>query len=141
MKVIGWNQKTIEEFNVKRGRGVGPWGDNLLVLTAQGRKSSEEIRTPLVFRRDGDRYVVVASMSGAPNNPKWYHNLEVNPEADLEVAGPNGTQHIKARAQALATGPERDRLYQYMTDVWPAFADYQKKTDRTIPIVVLEPVG
>lgn len=140
MKVVGWNQKTIDEFNAKRGRGVGGWGDNLLVLTARGCKSNEEIRTPLVFRRDGDKFVVVASKGGAPDNPMWYHNLEVNPEADVEVAGPNGTQHIKARAQTLASGPERDRLYQYMTEVWPAFADYETKTDRTIPIVVLEPV-
>jgi deazaflavin-dependent oxidoreductase (nitroreductase family) len=140
MKVVGWNQKTIEEFNAKQGRGVGPWGDNLLVLTARGCKSDEEIRTPLVFRREGDRYVVVASKGGAPDNPKWYHNVQVNPEVDIEVAGHDGTEHIKAKARAVPSGPERDRLYEYMTAVWPSFADYQKKTDRTIPIVLLEPI-
>ena len=140
MKVIGWNQKTIEEFNAKKGRGVGPWGDNLLILTARGGKSDEEIRTPLVFRRDGSRYVVVASKGGAPDHPRWYHNVQVNPEVDIEVAGHDGTEHVKAKARALPNGPERDRLYEYMTEVWRSFADYQKKTDRTIPIVALEPI-
>lgn len=140
MKVVGWNQKTIAEFNAKKGRGIGSWGDNLLILTARGHKSDEEIRTPLVFRRDGDNYVVVASKGGAPTHPRWYHNVQINPEVDIEVAGTDGTEHIKVRAVTLPSGPERDRLYAYMTEIWPGFADYEKKTERTIPIVVLEPI-
>src|SRR5205085_1125212 len=115
MTAIGWNQKTIEEFHAKKGRGVGPWRDNLLLLTAKGAKSGDEITTPLVFRKDGDHYVVVASKGGAPAHPSWYKNLQANPEVELEVAEKGGVAKIKARARVLPEGPEHDRLYAYMT--------------------------
>jgi len=140
MTAIAWNQKTIEEFRSKKGRGVGPWKE-LLLLTARGAKSGDSITTPLVCRKIGDDFVVVASKGGAPEHPFWYRNIQANPEVELEVVADGGTEVIKARAQALPSGPERDRLFEAMAEVWPAFKDYEKKTDRVIPIVVLTPLA
>jgi deazaflavin-dependent oxidoreductase (nitroreductase family) len=140
MTATAFNQKTIDEFHAKQGRGIGPWGENLLLMTSKGAISGEEITTPLVQRKDGDRYVVVASKGGTPENPSWYHNIAVNPEVEIEVPAPGGTERLRARATRLPNGPERDRLYAYMTEVWPSFADYAAKTERTIPIVVLDPI-
>jgi deazaflavin-dependent oxidoreductase (nitroreductase family) len=133
-----FNQRTIDEFNAKAGLGVGPWRDNLLLMTSRGASSGREIVNPLVYRRRGDDYVIVASKGGAPENPRWYHNILANPVVEVEVAGPEGIERFPARAEVLAEGPERDQLYAYMTEVWPAFADYQAKTTRTIPIVLLK---
>ena len=138
MPATAFNQRTIDEFNAKKGRGVGPWRDHLLLMTAKGASSGGEITTPLVYRRQGDEYVVVASKGGAPANPNWYRNVQVNPEVELEVAGIDGTERFRARARVVAEGPERDRLYAYMTEVWPGFSDYAAKTARTIPVVVFE---
>lgn len=138
MTAIAWNQKTIEEFHAKNGRGVGAWRDNILLLTATGAKSGDSITTPLVYRKDGDHYVVVASKGGAPEHPKWLGNLKSNPIVEIEVAKDSGTETFKARARPIMSGPERDRLYEHLTGVWPSFRDYQQRTDRTIPVVVLE---
>jgi deazaflavin-dependent oxidoreductase (nitroreductase family) len=138
MPATPFNQRTIDEFDAKKGRGVGPWRDNLLLMTSRGARSGHEITTPLVYRRDGDDYVVVASKGGAPVHPNWYRNVQVNPLVDVEVAGPEGTERFNARARVVADGPERDRLYAYMTEVWPSFSDYATRTARTIPVVVLE---
>jgi len=137
---VGFNEKTVAEFDAKKGRGVGPWGDNLLLLTATGCVSGERITTPLVYRRHGGDFVLVASRGGAPEHPKWYGNLRANPEVEIEMADGDGTQTVGARARLVPEGPERDELYAYMVEVWPAFADYEKKTDRKIPIVVLTPI-
>ena len=139
MTAIGWNQKTIERFNAQKGRDMQPWGDNLLLMTARGAKSGDSITTPLVYRKEGDHLVVVASKGGAPAHPWWYHNIQANPVVEVEVAKDDGIEKFPARAKVLPEGPERDRLYDYMIEVWPAFAQYQTKTDRTIPIVILEP--
>jgi deazaflavin-dependent oxidoreductase (nitroreductase family) len=133
-----FNQRTIDEFHAKQGRGVGVWGDNLLLLTAKGARSGHQITTPLVYRRLGDDYVVVASKGGAPDNPHWFGNLRADPIVDLEVANSGRTERFQARATVLTNGPEHDRHFQYMTEVWPAFAAYQAKTGRTIPVVILK---
>lgn len=138
MTATAFNQRTIEEFHARRGRGVGQWGDHLLLMTARGARTDEEITTPLVYRREGDDCVVVASKGGAPDHPHWYRNLQVNPSVEVEVASPEGTRRFRARARVVAKGPERDRLFALMTEVWPAFADYAARTTRTIPVVVLE---
>src|SRR2546421_12489335 len=104
MPTTAFNQRTIDEFNARQGRGIEPWGDNLLLMTSKGARSGEEITTPLVYRRNGDEYVVVASKGGAPANPDWYHNVQVNPEVDVEVAGPDGPEHFRARASTAAEG-------------------------------------
>jgi len=92
---------------------------------------------PVAYHRDGDRYVIVASKSGAPTNPDWYHDLVKHPRATVEV----GDEHFEVKATPLASGPERDRLYQAHAALMPGFRDYVKKTKRVIPVVVLERVA
>lgn len=138
MKATPFNQKTIAEFNAKKGRGVGMFGDHLLLMTAKGAKSGEAITTPLVYGLEGDDYIIVASKGGAPMHPTWFGNIKKNPEIGVEVANAGGTEKFKARARVVDSRPERDRLYQEMTKIWPSFADYQTRTERLIPVVVLE---
>jgi len=112
-------------------RGYHWRGTTILLLSTRGHTSGEERTTPLIHRTDGDRWVVVASKGGAPEHPGWYANLLANPEATIEVKA----EEIPVRA-TTATGEERSRLWSLMAGVWPAYDDYQKKTDREIPIVV-----
>jgi deazaflavin-dependent oxidoreductase (nitroreductase family) len=132
--VASWNAGVIEQFHAKGGKGIGPWGDHLLLLTTRGAKTGQIRTTPLVYHRDGDRYVIVASKGGAPSNPGWYHNLVKHREAEIEV----GTERFKVRATPITKGPERDRLYEAQGDVFAGFRVYPKKTKRVIPVVVLE---
>ena len=132
-----WNKQTIDDFRSKGGKGVGPFGDKLLLLTTRGAKSGRVRTTPVVYHRDGDRYVVAASMGGAPTHPAWYHNLVKHREAEVEV----GKEKFKVRATPVAKGPERDRLYKAHGANFAAFKDYPAKTTRVIPIVVLERVS
>jgi deazaflavin-dependent oxidoreductase (nitroreductase family) len=138
VKATPFNQKTIAEFQAKHGRGIGMWGDHVLLMTAKGARSGEAITTPLVYGREGDDYVIVASQGGAPKHPRWFGNIKANPEVEVEVANANGTEKFKARATVVDSRPERDRLYKEMSKIWPAFMDYQTRTDRLIPVVVLK---
>jgi deazaflavin-dependent oxidoreductase (nitroreductase family) len=113
-------------------RGYHWRGTTILLLTTQGRTSGESRTTPLIHRTDGDRWVVVASKGGAPTNPSWFENLHADPEATIQVKD----EQVPVRA-ATAEGEERTRLWTLMTEVWPAYGDYQAKTDREIPVVVL----
>jgi deazaflavin-dependent oxidoreductase (nitroreductase family) len=106
-----------------------------LLLTTTGRKSGEKFIFPLFYGKAGDSYIVVASKGGAPQHPGWYRNLLANPEVEVQV----GTAKMKARART-ATGEERARLWQKALEFWPPYADYQRKTEREIPVVVLDPV-
>jgi deazaflavin-dependent oxidoreductase (nitroreductase family) len=106
-----------------------------LLLTTTGRKSGERFVFPLFYGKDGDSYIVVASKGGAPQHPAWYRNLLANPDVDVQV----GAQKFKAQART-ATGEERVRLWQKALEFWPPYADYQRKTEREIPVVVLDPV-
>ena len=132
-----WNKNMIDEFRAKGGRGVGPFGDKLLLLTTRGAKSGQVRTAPLVYHRDGDRYVIAGSMGGAPKHPSWYHNLVKHRGAEIEV----GTEKFKVRATPIPKGPERDRLYEAHGDTFAAFKDYPRKTTRVIPIIVLERVS
>ena len=114
-------------------RGYHWRGTTILLLTTIGRSSGQERTTPLIHRTDGDRWVIVASKGGAPEHPAWFTNLEAQPQATIEVRG----ETIPVRAR-VADGEERDRLWSLMTEVWPAYDEYQERTDRTIPVVVLE---
>jgi deazaflavin-dependent oxidoreductase (nitroreductase family) len=107
-----------------------------LLLTTTGRKSGEKFMFPLFYGKDGKSYIVVASKGGAPEHPGWYRNLLANPDVEIQV----GTERRKARART-ATGEERKRLWKKALEFWPPYADYQKKTEREIPVVVLEPVA
>ncbi|MBV8523954.1 MAG: nitroreductase family deazaflavin-dependent oxidoreductase [Acetobacteraceae bacterium] len=107
-----------------------------LLLTTTGRKSGEKFIFPLFYGKDGKSYIVVASKGGAPEHPGWYRNLLANSDVEIQV----GTEKSKARART-ATGEERKRLWKKAVEFWPPYADYQKKTEREIPVVVLEPVA
>jgi deazaflavin-dependent oxidoreductase (nitroreductase family) len=107
-----------------------------LLLTTTGRKSGEKFIFPLFYGEAGDGYIVVASKGGAPAHPGWYKNLLANPEVEVQV----GTKRLKARART-ATGGERAQLWDKALKFWPPYADYAKKTEREIPVVVLDPVS
>ena len=113
-------------------RGYHWRGTTILLLTTRGRRSGEPRTTPLIHRTDGDRWVVVASKGGWPENPAWFQNLQADPDATIEVPG----AEIAVRA-SVAAGEERERLWKLMSEVWPAYDEYQRKTSREIPVVVL----
>lgn len=114
-------------------RGYHWRGTTILLLTTTGRASGQERTTPLIHRADEGTWVVVASKGGAPDHPDWYKNLQARPEATIQVEG----ERIPVKART-ADGQERARLWALMTEVWPAYNDYQRKTSRQIPVVVFE---
>jgi len=133
---LEFNSKVIEEFRANGGKVGGPFeGASLLLLTTTGSKSGQPRTSPLVYTTDGDRIVIIASMAGAPTNPAWYHNVRAQPEATVEI----GTETIKVRAHD-AEGAERQRLYDAQAEVMPAFKEYAAKTERVIPVVLLDRV-
>jgi deazaflavin-dependent oxidoreductase (nitroreductase family) len=105
-----------------------------LVLTTRGRRSGKLRRNALIYGRDGDNYVIVASKGGAATHPLWYLNLTADPEVRLQA----GAEKLRARART-ASPDEKARLWPVMTAVWPAYDDYKAKTSRDIPVVILEP--
>ena len=114
--------------------GMGDHGGiPTLLLTTIGRRSGQGIVTPLIYGKAGDAYVVVASKGGAPVNPHWYLNLDANPEVGVQVM----TEQFKARART-ATGEERAGLWDLMVSIYPTYTELQDKTEREIPVVVLE---
>ena len=128
-----FNAKVIEEFRANDGKVGGNFeGAPLLLLHSTGAKSGESRLHPMMYLPEGDRYVVFASKAGAPDNPAWYHNLVANPEASIEV----GTDMVEVIATE-ATGEERDRLFERQKELYPTFGDYEAKTDRVIPVMVL----
>ena len=135
-----WNQfnrDLIAEFRANGGTVTGRFaGRPLVILTTTGAKSGLPREIPLVYTKDGDRVVVIASKGGAPTHPDWYHNLVANPEVMVELPG----ETYQARA-VVAEGDERDRLYDQQAAEMPFFAEYQRGTQRRIPVVVLERVG
>jgi deazaflavin-dependent oxidoreductase (nitroreductase family) len=109
-------------------------GTKILVLFTKGRKSGEERANALIFEPDGDDYLIVASKGGAPAPPAWFLNLEAHPDAvEVQVKG----DRFKANAR-IATPAEKPRMWQKMNEAWPDYDSYQEKTDREIPVVVLE---
>jgi len=131
-----WNKAVIDEFRANAGKVGGMFaGRTLLLLHTVGAKSGEERINPVACVKDGDRYVIIASKGGAPTNPHWYHNILAHPKVTVEV----GTDQFQVSA-AVASEPERTRLYQKMVAVMPGFADYEQKTTRVIPVIILTPV-
>jgi deazaflavin-dependent oxidoreductase (nitroreductase family) len=130
-----FNAQIIEEFHAHGGRVGGMFeGAPLLLLHHVGAKSGRRRINPLAYQVDGERYVVFASKAGAPTNPDWFHNLKAQPDVTIEI----GTDTIAAVASE-ATGEERERLYSAQAERSPQFADYQKQTERVIPVIVLTP--
>jgi deazaflavin-dependent oxidoreductase (nitroreductase family) len=108
-------------------------GSTILLLTTAGRKTGEKRTVPLIYAKDGDRYVIIASKGGAPEHPGWYQNIEKDPDVELQVQA----DVFPARARK-AEGEERERLWKLANTVWRYYDDYAKRTGREIPVVVLE---
>jgi deazaflavin-dependent oxidoreductase (nitroreductase family) len=138
--MLNWNSAIIDQFHAKKGKGVGQFGDRLVLLTTTGARSGVERTTPLMYHRDGERYVVVASKAGAPDNPAWYHNLKTHPVARVEVGTASGTETFEVRAHE-AEGMDRERIWADRVAIAPGFGEYQRMTSRRIPIMVLERLG
>ena len=132
-----FNRNLVEDIR-KHGKATsGPFvGRDVLVLTTKGARSKEQRVTPVVYSRDGDRYVIIASKGGAPTHPHWFHNLREHPDVTVEV----GREKFAARA-SVVDGDDYERLYQHHASINPGFHEYRQKTTRKIPVVVLEKVG
>ena len=137
MDMKDFNRKVIEEFRASGGKVAGQFaGAPMVLLTTKGAKSGKTYVNPLVYSRDGDRYVIIASYAGGPKNPSWYHNLVAHPTPTVEI----GTERFQAKA-TFASGAERQRLFNQQAAQMPVFDEYRKKTSRQIPVVVLERLG
>ena len=131
-----WVNEHIREYVDSAGEQGHEWrpGVPTLLLTVRGRESGKLRRTALIYGRDGDRYLVVASQGGADQHPAWYLNLLADPSVQLQV----GAERLTARARPA--GPEeKPRLWRLMAGIWPPYEEYQAKTRREIPVVILEP--
>ena len=129
-----YNRQLIEEFRANRGKSGGPMeGRPLLLLTTTGAKSGQLRTTPMMYIPDGDRLLVIASNAGAPVHPDWYRNLVAYPEVTVEV----GNEIFEA-ITIVTEGPERQRLWTRVVELYPFFADHQAKVTRQIPVIVLE---
>ena len=131
----GWVASHIRRYVDSDGDNGHEWrpGVYTLLLTTRGRRSGKLRRTALIYGRDGDRYLVVASIGGAAKHPAWYLNLVEHPEVEVQV----GPERFTARART-ATVEEKPRLWSLMAGIWPSYDGYQKKTGRDIPVVILE---
>jgi deazaflavin-dependent oxidoreductase (nitroreductase family) len=129
-----WVAEHVRRYVETDGADGHLWrGVPTLVLTTLGRRSGQARRLALIYGTDGDRYVVVASKGGAPQHPDWYLNIEAHPEVLVQVRA----DRFRATART-ATPEERARLWPQMAAIWPAYDEYQAKTERAIPIVILE---
>ncbi len=133
--VDDWNRKVIEEFRANEGRLSGAFeGAPMLLLHSTGARTGTERVHPMMYQRLDDTTVAVfASKGGAPTNPDWYHNLLAHPEATVEIGA--ATTEVRAR---IAEGDERARIWEKQKADYPGFADYERKTTRTIPVVILD---
>jgi deazaflavin-dependent oxidoreductase (nitroreductase family) len=135
--VSDWNSKIIEEFRANGGKVGGNFeGAPLLLLHSVGAKSGQVRVNPMMYLPDDHRFFVFASKAGAPTNPDWYHNLKANPRAKIEI----GTDLLEVQATEIH-GEQRDAIYAGQASRYPGFADYEKQTDRVIPVFALTPVA
>jgi deazaflavin-dependent oxidoreductase (nitroreductase family) len=132
-----FGQEHVERYRATDGEEGHDWmkGTSILLLTTTGAKTGEQHTTPLIYGRAGDAYLIVASKGGADAPPAWYVNLQKNPEVEIQVKA----DRMKARART-ATPEEKPEMWRTMAAEWPDYDEYQKKTDREIPVVVIEPV-
>jgi len=135
-KTNDWNAKIIEEFRANGGKVGGPFeGANVLLLHTRGAKTGHERVNPVAYQPLGDDVAIFASKAGADTNPDWFHNLKANPAVSVEI----GTDTVEVRARVVE-GEERKPIWERQKKLMPGFAEYEKKTDREIPVVVLERV-
>ena len=133
----GWVREHLHRYVATDGENGHEWrGAPTLLLTTRGRRSGHLRRTPLIYGRSGEDYVVVASKGGSLGHPGWFHNLVAHPDVTVEVLGE--TRAVRAR---VAGPEERDELYDWNKQDYPTFEEYEQKTDRNIPVVILEPAG
>ncbi|SDJ95828.1 deazaflavin-dependent oxidoreductase, nitroreductase family [Nonomuraea maritima] len=131
-----YGKEHVQRYQETDGEEGHDWNNTTtLLLTTKGRKSGKSYTTPLIYQRFGDDYLVVASKGGAPEHPQWYQNLVADPEVEVQVRGDRFT----ARARTAAS-EERPGMWRVMAATWPPYDEYQQKTDREIPVVVLERV-
>lgn len=131
-----WVAEHVKRYLDTGGESGHEWrGFPTLLLTTRGRKSGKLRRTALIYGRDGDRYVVVASKGGAPKHPQWYLNLTAHPDVQIQV----GAERFKGRARP-ANAEEKPALWEHMVSVYPPYESYQQKTSRDIPVVIIERV-
>jgi deazaflavin-dependent oxidoreductase (nitroreductase family) len=131
-----FGQEHVDRYRETDGEEGHEWnGASVLILTTTGRKSGQRRDTPLIYGRSGENYLVVASKGGADEPPAWFVNLEADPETEVQVKA----DRLKTRAR-VATPEEKPQMWKTMTSAWPAYDEYQTKTEREIPVVVLEPV-
>jgi deazaflavin-dependent oxidoreductase (nitroreductase family) len=129
-----FGQEHVKRYVETDGAEGHEWqGTTALILTTRGRRSGEPRNAPLIYGQHGDDYLVVASKGGAPEHPSWYHNLSAEQEVTVQVLG----DRFKAKART-ASPEERPELWRIMTKEWPPYDEYQQKTSREIPVVVLE---
>jgi deazaflavin-dependent oxidoreductase (nitroreductase family) len=129
-----FGEEHVQRYEETDGEVGHEWqGTKTLILTTTGRRSGAERRNALIYGQHGDDYLVVASKGGADDPPAWYLNLQANPEVQVQVLGDRFT----ARART-ATPEEKPALWRTMTAEWPAYDEYQQKTEREIPVVILE---
>ena len=132
-----WNSKIIEEFRANEGKVGGPFeGASLLLLHIVGARTGQQRVNPMMYRPVPGGYAVFASKAGAPTNPDWYHNLLAHPDVAAEI----GTATVQLHAR-VAEGAEREEIWEAHKAANPGFADYEKKTTRQIPVVILQPAG
>lgn len=132
-----FGQEHVDRYRATGGEEGHDWnGTQTLLLTTTGRKSGEQRTTPLIYGRNGDEAMVVASKGGADEPPAWFRNLEANPEVEVQIKD----DVFKANART-ATADEKPELWQTMVGHWPAYDEYQQHTEREIPVVVLERTG
>ncbi|HTP24011.1 MAG TPA: nitroreductase family deazaflavin-dependent oxidoreductase [Solirubrobacteraceae bacterium] len=132
-----FGQEHVRRYLKTDGAEGHDWqGTTVLILTTTGRRSGEERSTPLIYGKHGDDYVVVASKGGAEEDPAWYLNLSAEPEVTVQVRGDRFQAHART-----AAADEKPELWTLMTSRWPAYDEYQHKTNRNIPVVVLEREG
>ena len=136
MSAADWNREVIDEFRANAGKVKAFEGKPLLLLHHKGAQTGTERVNPLVYLPVDGNFAVFGSKAGAPENPGWYHNLRANPETVVEV----GTETIPVRAR-VAEGAERDEIWEEQKRVNSNFADYEQKTTRSIPVVLLERVA
>ena len=128
-----FNAKVASEFRANGGKVGGRFeGAPMLLLHSTGARSGKAYMNPLVYLRDGDRWVIIASKAGAPKSPSWYHNLVAHKSAEIEV----GTEKVAVKVEVV-TGDERDRLFARQVAAMPVFAEYESRTARVIPVVAL----
>jgi deazaflavin-dependent oxidoreductase (nitroreductase family) len=130
-----YGKEHVERYEATDGEEGYIWrnGTTILLLHTRGRKSGKDVTSPLIFREYNGDYLIVASKGGAPEAPDWFLNLQQNPEVTVQIKGDKFT--AKART---ATAEEKPAMWAHMTEVWPDYDQYQKQTDREIPVVVLE---